>query len=130
MASPSGDGPALHDGNFAKGVAPFAHLGAEPLAALFLSRGVDVEYETSLAAALWVAVAAVARPVPVPVSLFVVPLSLLAVVTPLPGGAGGVEAALTALLASLAGLPVVDAAAGAPLYRGASGPCRCSSVAS
>jgi uncharacterized membrane protein YbhN (UPF0104 family) len=75
--------------------------------------------ETSLAAALWVAVAAVARPVPVPVSLFVVPLSLLAVVTPLPGGAGGVEAAITALLASLAGLPVVDAAAGALLCRGA-----------
>jgi len=31
-------------------VATFGHLGAEPLAALFLSRGTDAEYETSLAA--------------------------------------------------------------------------------
>ena len=232
--------------NFANSVAPFAHLGAEPLAALFLSRGADVEYETSLAAvagvdglnllpsggfvlvgacyfaltrtldpgvglaaalavglvvavpvagyvayrhrrsvasrlgrvvvpvarrvcrllpgvappteagvradvegffaglarlagdrrrvavglglstvgwgllaaALWVAVAAVARPVPVSVVLFVVPLSLVAVVTPLPGGAGGVEAAIALLLASLTGLSTVDATASAFLYRG------------
>ena len=233
--------------NFANSVAPFAHLGAEPLAALFLSRGADVEYETSLAAvagvdalnllpssgfvlvgvcyfaltttldagvglaaaigvvlvaavpvagylayrrrrsiaarigsaavavatpicrllpgvappteagiragvegvvaglarlsgdrrrvaaglalsavgwallatSLWVAVAAVARPLPVSVPLFVVPLSLLAVVIPLPGGAGGVEAAIALLLVALAGLSPVDAAAGAFLHRGA-----------
>lgn len=233
--------------NFANSVAPFAHLGAEPLAALFLSRGADVEYETSLAAvagvdalnllpssgfvvvgvcyfalttaldpglglaatlgvalvatvpvvgylayrrrrsiaarfgaavvavatpvcrllpgvdppteagvragvegffaglarlsgdrrrvaaglalsavgwallaaSLWVSVAAVARPIPISVPLFVVPLSLLAVVIPLPGGAGGVEAAIALLLVSLAGLSPVDAAAGAFLHRGA-----------
>lgn len=233
--------------NFANSVAPFAHLGAEPLAALFLSRGADVEYETSLAAvagvdalnllpssgfvlvglyyfaltttldasiglaaalgavlvaavpilgyvayrhrrsiagrlgavvvavatsvcrllpgvvppteegvgagvegffaglarisgdrrrvaaglalsavgwgllaaSLWVAVAAVGSPVPVSVPLFVVPLSLLAVLIPLPGGAGGVEASIALLLVALAGLSPVTATAGALLHRGA-----------
>jgi len=72
-----------------------------------------------LATSLWVAVAAVGRPVPVPVALFVVPLSLLAMVLPLPGGAGGVEASIALLLVSLAGLSPVTATAGAFLHRGA-----------
>jgi uncharacterized protein (TIRG00374 family) len=52
--------------------------------------------------------------------LFIVPASTLAGLTPSPGGLGGVEAALVALLAALAGLSLPTAAAVAVLYRVAS----------
>jgi hypothetical protein len=49
--------------------------------------------------------------------LFVVPASTLAGLTPSPGGLGGVEAALVALLAALTGLALADAFAAALVYR-------------
>jgi len=95
--------------DFANSVAPFGHLGAEPLAALFLSRATDAEYGTSLAAVAGV-------------ELFVVPLSMLAIVIPLPGGAGGVEASIALLRVSLAGLSPVGDRRGLPPPRGDVGP--------
>lgn len=52
--------------------------------------------------------------------LFIVPASALAGFTPTPGGLGGVEVAITALLVALVGLPLSVAAAIALLYRVAS----------
>jgi len=52
--------------------------------------------------------------------LFVVPASTLAGLTPSPGGLGGVEAALVALLVALTGLTAAQALAAALVYRLAS----------
>jgi uncharacterized protein (TIRG00374 family) len=49
--------------------------------------------------------------------LFVVPASTLAGLTPSPGGLGGVEAALVALLVALTGLTAAQALAAALVYR-------------
>ena len=54
--------------------------------------------------ALWIAFLAIGVSIPFSVMLFVVPMGALASITPLPGGAGGVE---TALVTILAGLPNV-----------------------
>ncbi|WP_132059278.1 lysylphosphatidylglycerol synthase transmembrane domain-containing protein [Halorussus amylolyticus] len=51
--------------------------------------------------ALWLAFAAIGSAVPFSVLLFVVPVGAIAGVTPLPGGAGGIEAVLVGLLSSL-----------------------------
>ncbi|USZ66803.1 flippase-like domain-containing protein [Halorussus salilacus] len=51
--------------------------------------------------ALWLAFVAIGSSVPFSVLLFVVPVGAIAGVTPLPGGAGGIEAVLVGLLSSL-----------------------------
>lgn len=56
--------------------------------------------------ALWVAFRAIGTPIPGSVALFVVPIGAIAGVTPLPGGAGGIETVLVLLLVSVP-LPAV-----------------------
>jgi uncharacterized protein (TIRG00374 family) len=71
--------------------------------------------------ALWLAFVAIGSPVPFSVLLFVVPVGAIAGVTPLPGGAGGIEAVLVGLLTSLPGAGVTSgtALAAVAIFRGA-----------
>jgi len=71
--------------------------------------------------ALWLAFVAIGSPVPFSVLLFVVPVGAIAGVTPLPGGAGGIEAVLVGLLTSLPGAGVTSgtALAAVVIFRGA-----------
>ena len=70
---------------------------------------------------LWLAFEAIGHPVSVPVVLFVVPIGAIAGMTPLPGGAGGIEIVLVALLvaAPLPGVTESVAFAAVVIYRGA-----------
>ncbi|MFC7096943.1 lysylphosphatidylglycerol synthase transmembrane domain-containing protein [Halobaculum marinum] len=70
---------------------------------------------------LYLAFIAIDQPVPFSAMLFVVPMGAIAGVTPLPGGAGGIEAVLVAVLAALPSVSVsATAALGAVvIYRGA-----------
>ena len=81
-------------------------------AAVFAALG-WVAFGTSLA----VAAAALDVAVPFGAALFVAPASGLVGWSPLPGGSGGIEVAVTAGLAATAGVPVSAAAAVALLYR-------------
>ncbi|MFB6135359.1 MAG: YbhN family protein [Halobacteriaceae archaeon] len=71
-----------------------------------------------LAAALWLSLYAVGARVSPVAPLVVVPLSMLAVLVPLPGGVGSVEAALVVLVVGATGVPPVTATAAALVYRG------------
>ena len=71
------------------------------------------------AAALWLSLYAVGVVSPVAAVLVAVPVGAIAGVTPLPGGLGGVEAVLIALLVPLAGVTAATAAAAVFLHRGA-----------
>jgi uncharacterized protein (TIRG00374 family) len=71
--------------------------------------------------ALWLAFLAIDVPIPLAVALFVVPIGAIAGVTPLPGGAGGIESVLVLLLVA-APLPAVTesvAIAAVVVFRGA-----------
>ncbi|WP_049916681.1 lysylphosphatidylglycerol synthase transmembrane domain-containing protein [Halogeometricum pallidum] len=70
---------------------------------------------------LWLAFRAIGVPIPLSVAMLVVPIGAIAGVTPLPGGAGGIETVLVALLLA-APLPAVTksiAAAAVVVFRGA-----------
>ena len=71
------------------------------------------------AAALWLSLYAVGVVAPVAAVLVAVPVGAIAGVTPLPGGLGGIEAVLIALLVPLAGVTAATAAAAVFLHRGA-----------
>ena len=73
-----------------------------------------------LVAALWLSLRAVGYPAPAGLVTFVLPVGMLAIAIPLPGGVGGVEAALVGLLVTVGGVPVAGATAGVLLYRGVS----------
>jgi hypothetical protein len=70
------------------------------------------------ATALWLSLSALGETVPVAVVVVAVPVGAIAGITPLPGGLGGVEAVLIALLAAL-GIPAGVAGAAVVLHRGA-----------
>jgi uncharacterized protein (TIRG00374 family) len=70
--------------------------------------------------ALWTAFQAIGTPIPASVALFAVPIAAIAGVTPLPGGAGGIETVLVLLLVA-APLPTITtpiALAAVVIYRG------------
>jgi len=71
------------------------------------------------ATALWLALYAIDVVAPVAAVLVAVPVGAIAGVTPLPGGLGGIEAVLIALLVPLAGISAATAAAAVILHRGA-----------
>ena len=71
------------------------------------------------ATSLWLSLYALDVVVPFPAVLFVIPLVSMAGVTPLPGGLGGVEAALVFLLGPIAGVSGSVAAAAAVIHRAA-----------
>jgi uncharacterized protein (TIRG00374 family) len=70
---------------------------------------------------LWLAFRAIGEPVSLAVVMFVVPVGAIAGITPLPGGAGGIEIVLVALLvaAPLPGVTESVALAAVVIYRGA-----------
>lgn len=68
---------------------------------------------------LWLAFVAIGHPIQFSIALFVVPIGAIAGVTPLPGGAGGIEWTLAILVAAAS--PVVGfdiATAGVVIFRG------------
>ena len=68
---------------------------------------------------LWVAFHAIGAPIAFSIALFVVPIGAIAGVTPLPGGAGGIEWTLAILVAAASGAVSFDVAtAGVVLFRG------------
>ncbi|WP_224267947.1 lysylphosphatidylglycerol synthase transmembrane domain-containing protein [Haloprofundus salinisoli] len=69
---------------------------------------------------LWLAFHAVGTPVSPSIMLFVVPIGAIAGVTPLPGGAGGIESVLLVLLLAATGPAVTESAilAAIVIYRG------------
>ncbi|WP_248897884.1 lysylphosphatidylglycerol synthase transmembrane domain-containing protein [Haloplanus halobius] len=69
---------------------------------------------------LWLAFRAIGTPIPLSVALFVVPIGAIAGVTPLPGGAGGIESVLVVLLvaAPLPGVSESIAIAAVVVFRG------------
>jgi uncharacterized protein (TIRG00374 family) len=69
------------------------------------------------AVALVATFAALGHRLPLAVALFVIPLSNLAGATPLPGGLGGIEAALVALLAPTTGINAAVVTAAVLLFR-------------
>ena len=71
-----------------------------------------------LLAAFWLSVRAVGHPVPIDLVAVVLPVGMLAIAVPLPGGVGGIEAALVGLLVAVGEVPVAGATAGVVLYRG------------
>jgi hypothetical protein len=72
-----------------------------------------------LSVSLWFSLGALGHWVPFAAALFIVPLGSVAGVTPLPGGLGGVEAALVLLIVPVTGVDAQTAAAAALLHRGA-----------
>ncbi|MFC4550320.1 MULTISPECIES: lysylphosphatidylglycerol synthase transmembrane domain-containing protein [Halorussus] len=72
-----------------------------------------------LSVSLWLSLLALGHQVPFAAALFVVPLASVAGVTPLPGGLGGVEAALVVLIVPVTGVDAQTAAAAALIHRGA-----------
>jgi hypothetical protein len=70
---------------------------------------------------LWLAFRAIGAPIPLSVALFVVPIGAIAGVTPLPGGAGGIESVLVVLLvaAPLTNVSQSVALAAVVVFRGA-----------
>lgn len=67
---------------------------------------------------LWLSFYAINAPIPLSVPLFVIPVSVMASVSPLPGGTGGIEAVLIALIGSITPLGLPTATAGVLLFRG------------
>ncbi len=68
---------------------------------------------------LWLSLSAIGSPVPAMIVIVVVPVGTIAGIAPLPGGAGGVEAATVLLLVPTTGISAATAGAAAILYRGA-----------
>ena len=85
---------------------------------LLVAVGLSATGWLAQATALWLALYAVGAAVPAAAVLVAVPVGAIAGVTPLPGGLGGIEAALVALLVPLAGVDAATAAAAVVLHRG------------
>ena len=86
---------------------------------LLVALGLSTVGWVAQAVALWLSLQAVGVAAPVAAVLVAVPVGAIAGVTPLPGGLGGVEATLVALLVPLAGVSAATAAAAVVLHRGA-----------
>ncbi|SIR75680.1 hypothetical protein SAMN05421858_3653 [Haladaptatus litoreus] len=70
------------------------------------------------ASALWLAFYAIGTTIPFSVVLFAIPISAIAGVTPLPGGAGGIESVLIALLVSVTSVESAIVVAAVLIFRG------------
>ncbi|WP_435155402.1 lysylphosphatidylglycerol synthase transmembrane domain-containing protein [Haladaptatus sp. DFWS20] len=68
---------------------------------------------------LWLSLYSLGHSVPFAAVLFIVPIGSIAGVAPLPGGLGGVEAALVLLLVPITGVSAATAGAAAVIHRGA-----------
>jgi uncharacterized protein (TIRG00374 family) len=70
-----------------------------------------------LAGSLWLSLYSLGYPVPFAATLVVVPVGAIAGITPLPGGLGGVETVLVALLVPTTGVTVAGATAAVVIHR-------------
>ncbi|MEF8842591.1 MAG: lysylphosphatidylglycerol synthase transmembrane domain-containing protein [Haloarculaceae archaeon] len=70
-----------------------------------------------LAGSLWLSLRSLGYPVPFAATLVVVPVGAIAGITPLPGGLGGVETVLVALLVPTTGVSVAGATAAVVIHR-------------
>ncbi|MFC6940452.1 lysylphosphatidylglycerol synthase transmembrane domain-containing protein [Salinirubellus sp. GCM10025818] len=70
-----------------------------------------------LSGSLWLSLYALGYPTPFAAMLVVVPIGAIAGITPLPGGLGGVEAVLVALLVPTTGVTVAAATAAVVIHR-------------
>jgi uncharacterized protein (TIRG00374 family) len=73
----------------------------------------------SLAGSLWLSFYALGYTVPLAAVLVVIPIGAIAGITPLPGGLGGVEAILVALIVPTTGVTVAVATAAVAIHRAA-----------
>lgn len=92
---------------------------AEDRRALAVAVGFSTLGWLAQATALWISLQAVGVAAPFAAVLVAVPVGAIAGVTPLPGGLGGVEAVLIALLVPLAAVAPATAAAAVVIHRGA-----------
>lgn len=83
---------------------------------LALALGFSTAGWLCLSTSLWLSLSALGQAVAFPVALVVVPVGAIAGVTPLPGGLGGVETVIIALLVAL-GVPAGVAAAAVVIHR-------------
>lgn len=72
-----------------------------------------------LATSLWLSLFALGHTVPPAVVLVAIPAGAMAGVTPLPGGLGGVETVLFALVSATTGIPLATVGAAVAIHRGA-----------
>ena len=128
--------PTFFAATFANYTTPFGQAGGEPFIAYVLATDTEASYEQSLAsvstadllnlfpfftfAGLGLAALALSLPLDPLLVVFLVPASSLAGITPTPGGLGGVEAALVALVVALTPIAAGPAAALAIAYRATS----------
>lgn len=71
----------------------------------------------ALSCCLWLSLFALGHRVAIAAALLAVPVGSIAAVTPLPGGLGGIEAVLVAILVATTGLPLSVVSAGVVLHR-------------
>jgi len=102
VAAPTRDSVAERVGNF---VGSLERVAASP-SGVARALGASAVGWLFQMVALWLAFQAVGSPVPFAVPLFAVPVGALAGVTPSPGGVGGIEVVLVALLSAIPGAAV------------------------
>mgnify|MGYP003836060627 CR=1 FL=1 len=91
-------------------------LGSRPRA-LGFALGYSTAGWLCLVAALWLSLYAVGYAIPVEIAMLTVPLAFVGSVTPLPGGAGGIDAAYLFLLTALTPVPAASVTAAVLIYR-------------
>ena len=86
---------------------------------LLLALGFSAAGWVGLATSLWLSLFALGYTVPAAVVLVAIPAGAMAGVTPLPGGLGGVELVLIALVGATSGIPAATVTAAVAIHRGA-----------
>jgi uncharacterized protein (TIRG00374 family) len=86
---------------------------------LLLALGFSAAGWVGLATSLWLSLFALGYTVPAAVVLVAIPAGAMAGVTPLPGGLGGVELVLGALVTATSGVPLATVTAAVLIHRGA-----------
>jgi uncharacterized protein (TIRG00374 family) len=86
---------------------------------LVLALGFSAAGWVGLATSLWLSLFALGHTVPAAVVLVAIPAGAMAGVTPLPGGLGGVELVLGALVTATSGVPLATVTAAVLIHRGA-----------
>lgn len=115
VSAPDTDTIAERVGNFYGAIGRVATGGGN----LALAMGYSTVGWLFLCVTLWLSLWSLGYQVPATIVIIVVPVSTIASIAPLPGGAGGVEAATVLLLVPTTGVSAATAGAAAIIYRGA-----------
>lgn len=84
---------------------------------LVLALGFSTLGWLALAVSLWLSVYSLGHDVPFAAAMLVIPIASIASITPFPGGLGGIEAVLIALLVPITGLDAAGASAAVLIHR-------------